>query len=87
MDIQQGDYNPDLSNNAKETGGNLADIKTNTDNLASLIGFQIPAHDKQVIDEADSDNVTITYSLNDITVATKLIAVSGTTTTITVTFP
>ena len=33
MDIQQGQYNPDVSNNAKETGGNLDDIKTNTDKI------------------------------------------------------
>ena len=57
------------------------------DSLAKLIGFQIPAYDSQVIDEADPNNVTITYSLNSNTVATKLIAVSGTTTTITITFP
>ena len=84
MEIQQGLYNPETGNGAKETGGVLADIKTAVE---KTVGFSIPAYDKQVIDEADPDNVTITYSLNSVTVATKLIAVSGTTTTITITFP
>ncbi len=35
MDLQQGLYNPEVSNVAKETGGNLANIKTNTDTLVS----------------------------------------------------
>jgi hypothetical protein len=48
-------------------------------------GFAIPAHDKQVIDESGAPALTtITYSLSGITVATKTIVVSGTTTTITV---
>ena len=32
-EVQQGLYNPEISNVAKETGGVLADIKTNTDNI------------------------------------------------------
>lgn len=48
-------------------------------------GMGVPVHDSQVIDESDANNVTITYKLGGITVATKLIAVSGTTTTITLT--
>ena len=47
-------------------------------------GLSTPSHDQQVIDEADPDNVIITYKLNGVTVGTKTIAVSGTTTTITV---
>lgn len=46
-------------------------------------GMSLPYHNEQVIDEADPDNVTITYKLNGTTVATKTIAVVGTTTTIT----
>jgi len=47
--------------------------------------FAIPPHDKQVIDESGAPALTtITYSLSGITVATKTIVVSGTTTTITV---
>ncbi len=34
-ELQQGLYNPEISNVAKETGGNLANIKTNTDTLVS----------------------------------------------------
>jgi hypothetical protein len=48
-------------------------------------GMLIPEHDKQVVDEADPANVTITYSLDGTTVATKSILVSGSTTTITLT--
>jgi hypothetical protein len=47
-------------------------------------GMSIPYHNSQVIDEADPDDVTITYKLNGTTVATKRIQVVGTTTTITV---
>ena len=47
-------------------------------------GMEIPYHNSQVIDEADPDNVTITYKLDGTTVATKTIAKVGTTTTITV---
>lgn len=47
-------------------------------------GMILPRHDEQVIDEADPNNVTITYKLAGVQVAVKTIAVSGTTTTITV---
>jgi hypothetical protein len=47
-------------------------------------GMSVPAHDQQVIDESDPNNVTITYKLSGSIVATKTISVSGTTTTITV---
>jgi len=47
-------------------------------------GMVIPYHNSQVIDEADANDVTITYKLNGTTVATKRIQVVGTTTTITV---
>lgn len=48
-------------------------------------GLGVPAHNQQVINEADPNNVIITYKLNGTTVGTKTIVVSGTTTTITVT--
>ena len=48
-------------------------------------GFAIPKFDTQVIDEADPNDVTITYKLAGVTVATKNIVISGTTTTISVT--
>ena len=48
-------------------------------------GFAIPMFDTQIIDEADPNNVTIIYKRNGVTVATKLSAISGTTTTISVT--
>lgn len=48
-------------------------------------GMVIPRHDSQVVDEANPNNVTITYKLAGSTVATKTIVTSGTTTTITVT--
>ena len=47
-------------------------------------GFSIPKYDTQEIDESDANNVIITYKLSGVTVATKLIAISGTTTKITV---
>lgn len=46
-------------------------------------GMSLPYHNSQVINEADPNNVVITYKLNGTTVATKTIAISGTTTTIT----
>lgn len=49
-------------------------------------GLVLPVHDQQVIDEADPNNVTITYKLSGVTVGTKTIVVSGTTTTISVTY-
>jgi len=58
------------------------------DEIVEAIGkdkFNIPVYDTQVIDETDPDNVTITYKLDGTTVAVKTIAVSGTTTTISVT--
>jgi hypothetical protein len=38
---------------------------------------------QQIIDESDPDNIVITYKRNGVVVATKTIAVSGTTTTVT----
>ncbi len=58
------------------------------DEIVGAIGkdkFNIPVYDTQVIDEADPDNITITYKLDGATVAVKTIATSGTTTTISVT--
>ena len=66
-------------------GTDLQDILVNPDgSVVSSSPMSIPKHDSQVIDESDANNVTITYKLSGVTVATKLIAVSGTTTTITV---
>ena len=48
-------------------------------------GMIIPIHDQQIINESDPANVTITYKLDGTTVGTKTIAISGTTTTITMT--
>jgi hypothetical protein len=49
-----------------------------------LGGFCIPRHDQEIIDEALAPATTvITYKLAGVTVATKTITVSGTTTTIT----
>ena len=69
MNIQQGDYNPDLSNNAKETGGNLADIKTALD---SLVSFSVPEHDQISLTYvgATEDIETVTYKLSSATVQT-----------------
>jgi hypothetical protein len=46
----------------------------------------IPVHDKEVIDESDAANVTITYYKNNNRVAQKTVAVSGYVTTVTVTY-
>jgi len=48
-------------------------------------GEIIPAHDQRIIDESDPNNIGITYKLATVTVATKTIVTSGTTTTITLT--
>lgn len=54
--------------------------------LPVTMGFQIPVYDTEVINEAGAPAVTIiTYKKSGVTVATKTITVSGTTTTITVT--
>lgn len=53
-------------------------------NLQIIAGMEIPAHDTKVIDETDPNNITITYKLDDVTVATKTIAVSGAVTTISI---
>jgi len=42
MEIQQGLYNPEISNVAKETGGVLADILSI---LEKIQGFDIPQYD------------------------------------------
>jgi hypothetical protein len=49
-------------------------------------GLYVPLHDQEIINEADPNNIVITYKLSGATVATKTIAVSGSTTTITVAF-
>lgn len=49
-------------------------------------GIRVPQHDKQVIDETDPNEVTITYSLNAVDVAVKTISVSGSVTTITMNY-
>jgi phage-related protein len=46
----------------------------------------IPVHDKEVLDESDAANVTITYYKDNNMVAKKTIAVSGSVTTVTVTY-
>lgn len=51
----------------------------------NISGMTVPVHDSQEIDETDPDNITITYKLNSVTVATKTIATSGAVTTITLT--
>ena len=53
--------------------------------LQKVAGFNIPKYDTQVINEADPNNVIITYKLLGVTVATKLISVAGSITTISVT--
>ena len=46
-------------------------------------GMNIPEHDQAVINKSDPNNIVITYKKNGVTVATKTIATSGTTITIT----
>jgi len=48
-------------------------------------GSDLPDYDESIIDEADPNNIEITYKKNGSTVATKTIVISGTTTTITIT--
>ena len=61
-------------------------LATSTGMLMATQGLSIPDHDQQVIDEADPNNITITYKFGGATVAVKTIAVSGTTTTITMSY-
>ena len=50
-------------------------------------GMLIPRHDEQVIDESGAPaTTTITYKLATVTKAVKTVGVSGTTTTITMTY-
>lgn len=73
--IQAGQYNPEISNVAHESGGNLASIKTNTD---KLIGFSIPAYDDIAISYDADDNITsVVYSYSGATVATLTLTYSG----------
>lgn len=59
-------------------------LVTSSGSLVVSTGMTIPDHDQQVIDEADPNNITITYKKSGAIVATKTIAISGTTTTISV---
>lgn len=52
--------------------------------LQIISGMEIPAHDTKVIDKTDPNNITITYKLATVTVATKTIAKSGDTVTISI---
>jgi hypothetical protein len=75
MNFDSGQYNPEISNVAKETGGNLASIKSNTD---KLVGFSIPAHDDIVLSYDDDDNLTsVVYKSGGDTVATLTLTYSG----------
>lgn len=56
------------------------------DNLKKISGFQIPAHDTEIIDETDPNHIVITYKLKGQTVAIKDIVIDGAITTISVTF-
>jgi hypothetical protein len=74
--IDTGIYNPEISNVAKESGGNLADIKSNLD---KLIGFQIPVYDDIVLGYDGSNNLTsVIYKNGGIVVATLSLTYSGT---------
>jgi len=53
--------------------------------VKGISGRYLPTYDTKEIDEADANNVVITYKLNSATVATETIAISGTTTTISLT--
>ncbi len=53
--------------------------------LVISAGFAVPYHDQEIINEADPNNVIITYKRSGASVATKTIVISGSTTTITIT--
>jgi len=67
----------------------LANIKVTLGDPAQVAalsgGMIIPSYNQMVIDESAAPDVTITYKLDSVTVATKTIVVVGTTTTITLT--
>ena len=73
MDIQPGPYNPEISDVAKETGGNLDDIKTAVE---SLVSFEIPDHDQIVLTYVATGNngadeiETVVYKLSGAIVQT-----------------
>lgn len=75
---------------AKQSAGSefAYPVLVNADGALFVIddsGMVIPRHDTQVIDESGSD-ATITYKLLGATVATKTIVVTGTRTTISISY-
>lgn len=46
-------------------------------------GMTLPAYDSLVVDTTDSANITLTYKLSGVTVATKTVGISGSVITIT----
>jgi len=77
-----------LTENAGGTALERQKTIATEETLQAVNEFGIPSFDTQVIDESASPaTTTITYKKNGTTVATKTIAVSGTTTTISVTLP
>ena len=80
---------PDPATEAKQdTQITALGLVATEETLKDIQGFQIPAYDTQVIDESLAPTTTtITYKLSGVTVATKTIGVSETTTTISVTKP
>ena len=72
MDIQPGPYNPEISDVAKESGGNLDDIKTAVE---SLVSFEVGEHDQIELSYVGSGNgageiETVVYKLSGATVQT-----------------
>lgn len=66
--IDSGQYNPEISNVAKETGGALDDIATNT---GKVIGFAISEYDDiQVTYDGDNNITSVVYLKDSVTVAT-----------------
>lgn len=80
----QDDATVEISSGAVELKNSDTDDRAKINTDGSLFTTNVPvAYDTKVVDEVDPNNVTITYKLSGDTVATKTIAVSGTTTTIT----
>ncbi len=75
MDFDSGQYNPDISNISRESGGNLALIKSNLD---KLIGFSIPQYDDIVLGYDGSNNlISVIYKYDGSTVATLTLTYTG----------
>lgn len=79
MELQQGLYDPDISNVSKETGGNLSDIKLELQKLNSLVpGVYDYIGITNNVDGNPTEVVYKTGGASGVTVSTLTITYDGT---------